>query len=195
MLQNNINSYQEITLLPSQEINLNFLMSKIFGSLHRLFVKNQMNGVINNGISFPEYDLENKTLGSKIRVFFDSVESCEKMNLKEYLKVFDDYIHITKRRNIPSNVEYAVFRRVQLKGNKYKLARRYSKRNNVSYNDALELYSKYEQKTCSLPYIKLNSSSNGNPYIIFIEKVDSTNHGNSFNTFGLSSNSGVPIFK
>lgn len=195
MLQNKINYYQEITLLPSQEINLNFLMSKIFGALHRLFVKNQINGVINYGISFPEYDLEKKTLGSKIRVFFDSVESCEKLNLKEYLMAFNDYIHITNIRELPANVKYAVFKRVQKKGNKYKLARRYSKRNNVTYENALNLYDKYEKEICELPYIKLKSSSNGNSYLVFIEKIDSDNWGNSFNSFGLSNNSGVPIFR
>lgn len=194
MLQNNMKFYQEITLIPSQEINKNFLMGKIFCSLHHLFVKNQIDGVINVGISFPEYDLKNKTLGTKIRLFFNSNEASEKINLKEFLKVYEDYIHITNLRETPSNVKYAIFKRVQKKGNKYRLARRYSKRKNVSYKEAIALYDKYDQKMCILPYIKLKSSSNGSKYNIFIERIDSEKPGCNFNLFGLCINSGVPIF-
>jgi len=194
MLQSNNNYYQEITLLPYQEINLNFLMGKIFNSLHLLFVKNQEMGIVKNGISFPEYNKENKTLGTKIRIFYDSIESCNKMNLKEYLKAFADYIHITNSREVPKNVNYAIFKRVQCKGSKNKLARRYAKRNNISYDKAITLYDKYIQNINNLPYIKLKSSSNENRYTLHIEKNISKKQENTFNTFGLSNNSSVPIF-
>ena len=155
MLQNKIICYQEITLLPSQEININFLMGKIFNSLHLYFVKTQVEGIVNTGISFPEYDLEKKALGSKIRLFFDSYESCEKMNLNVYLKAYDDYIHIRSRRDIPNNVTYAIFKRVQKKGSKQNLANRYSKRKNISYEAAFEQYKNYEKQLIKFTIYKI----------------------------------------
>lgn len=194
MLQNKLKYYQEITIIPSQEINLNFIMGKVFSSLHIIFVNNQIENIVRIGVSFPEYDSGNNTLGSKIRIFFEDKEFSEKVNIKKSLRFFDDYIHITNLKEVPENTKYAMFKRVQFKGNKFKLARRYAKRKNISYDQALDLYKDYEQEISKLPYIKMTSSSNGNKYNIFIEKIESENKGEGFNTYGLSVNSSVPIF-
>ena len=64
--------YQEVTLLPNEEITPNFLWSKVYNQLHLALadVKNK-NGIDGIGISFPQYKFDEKngktfaTLGSK----------------------------------------------------------------------------------------------------------------------------------
>ena len=51
--------YQDLNLLPTQDVSLNFLMSKVMSVIHLVCVESERAfGVVNIGIGFPKYDKE-----------------------------------------------------------------------------------------------------------------------------------------
>lgn len=65
-----MNAYQEITLLPSADINLNFLWEKAYQRIHLRLVETKMpDGLSPIGLAFPEYNAEKCQLGAKLRIF------------------------------------------------------------------------------------------------------------------------------
>jgi CRISPR-associated endonuclease Csy4 len=194
MSQNKFKFYQEITLIPSEEINTNFLLCKVYEELHKIFSELKCNGEEDLVISFPKYCLDNLTLGDKIRIFYYSENQFKKVDLKKRLSKLLDYIHVTKIREVPSEIEYVNFSRVQLKDNKDKLARRYSKRHNIEYAEACVLYSSYKEKDNGLPFVRLKSNSNNNYYRLYIKQEKTDFRVGEFNSYGLSKDATVPCF-
>ncbi len=56
------------------------------------------------GLSFPEFSKEYKRIGSKIRVFALSKEELEEFDLIKSLSIFSDYVHCTRIRTVPPQV-------------------------------------------------------------------------------------------
>lgn len=192
--QNKFNFYQEITLISSEEISTDFLLCKVYEELHKIFSELKCKGESNVAISFPKYCLDNFTLGDKIRIFYLSEIQFEKVGLTSRLSKLLDYIHITKIRDVPSEIGFVNFSRVQIKDNKEKLVRRYSKRHNIEYDEACDLYVNYEEKDNNLPFVRLKSNSNSNYYILYIKQEKSEFRDGLFNSYGLSKDATVPCF-
>ena len=196
--------YQEITLLPDAETSVYFLWHKIFQQIHFALVniKNADNKV-SVGISFPEYvnssDKTQNQLGSKIRLFAETKEELEKLNIEKYLARFSDYIHSTKIRPTPlaKVQEYAVFSRWSVDLNPERLARRYAKRNGVSYEEALGRYENFKEKA-KPPYVQLKSVSGKRDFRLYIsKKIVERPQSGLFTCYGLSPAEAiatVPIF-
>ena len=196
--------YQEITLLPDAETGIYFLWQKIFQQIHFAFVniKNAENKV-SVGISFPEYvnsaNPSKNQLGTKLRLFAETNEELEKLNIEKYLARFSDYVHIIKPRLIPQpRIQgYAVFSRWSVDLNPERLARRYAKRNNISFEEALDHYKNFKEKD-KPPYIQLKSLSGKRDFRLYISKkvVEQPKSG-LFTCYGLSlsdSYATVPLF-
>jgi CRISPR-associated endonuclease Csy4 len=194
MAQNKITCYQEITLLSSEEVNVNFLLCKVYSELHEILSEVKYKDNISIGISFPKYNMKEHQIGDKIRLFYYSCNQAEIVNLKKRLGKYLDYVHITKVRDIPETNSYINFSRVENKGNKEKLARRYATRHNLSYDEAVSKYNEYEMKRNSFPFIRLKSNSNENYYFLHIKMEESDFHEGQFNNFGLSKLATVPNF-
>jgi len=195
MLENKFAFYQEMTLLPSEEINCNFLMNKIYGELHKIFSEYKNDGLVNMALSFPHYNLEQLSLGDKIRVFFYDEKQVETANLKKRFTNYQDYVHITNRRNVSeSPMSYACFSRVQKKVNKERLIKRFASRHNMSFLEAFEKYKDFHEEKMDLPFVRLKSNSNNNLYTLFIKKTESENITGTFNSYGLSKTATVPDF-
>lgn len=117
--------YIDITLLPGPEIPLYFLWQKVYQQLHLAFVENQENGKVRVGVAFPEYDIEKLHLGNKLRLLATDKSDLEKLNLELALARLTDYVHITGMPAVPEKIEgFAFFKRIQLKSNNERLARR-----------------------------------------------------------------------
>jgi len=163
-------SYVDITLLPNADIALYFLWEKVYQQIHIALVEAQDgNGKVNIGVSWPEYDSEN----------------------------LSDYVHITLIRPVPVSIDgYAVFKRIQLKSNNERLARRRAKRKKTSLEEALAYFGDRKEVYSRAPYIRLRSHSSGKRYRLFIakEETDTTDMNEGFSTYGLSSKSSVPLF-
>lgn len=212
-------SYQELTLLPQEEINIYFLWSKVFQQIHLGLVETQSaQKRVPIGISFPEYKSGEKfgLLGSKLRLFAQDEVTLARFDTGKWLTRLSDYVHCTGIRPVPGAVKgYAVFSREQPKTGRERLARRYAKRHNLDYETALngkvELsakpgtgiecerplmsYSEMPHKTISTPFIRLKSLSSGNTFCLWIKKSEAENSGDgAFTTYGLSSTSTVPEF-
>ena len=183
--------YIEITLLDEQEENLFKLWSRLFTQIHLGLVEIQDQEKQSPiGISFPEYFMGEKfgVLGSKLRLFANEKLELIKFDAKKWLDRLSDYVHLSGIREVPQKIDgYAIYNRYQPKGNKEKLARRYAKRHQMDYDEALKLYEKSPDKSTTKPFIRLKSLSNKQIFSLWIQKF-ATSEANyqKFSTYGLS---------
>lgn len=188
--------YEEITLLPGEEISQAFLWTKVFTQIHIAFAAYQhTNGNMPFAVSFPEFKDDDP--GRKLRVFGESREELEALNLPGYLHRLTDYIHLPSIRRLPSAriKGYAIYSRYQPDSSAERKARRYAKRHEgTSYEEALELF-KLKKATPHMPYIQIKSLSTGEHFSLFIQKkeVNKENKGH-FGSYGLSTDGTVPEF-
>jgi CRISPR-associated endonuclease Csy4 len=189
--------YIELILLPDLETPLFFLWEKVYQQLHLSLVEKQTNdGNVSVGVAFPEYNIEKRQLGSKLRLISSSKKELENLNINQWLSRLNDYLHITAIREIPEKIEsYVFFNRIQPKNNNARLARRMVKRKGISYEKALLHYQSREESMSRLPFIKMESQSTNNKFQLFIEKSESDKKvTGSFNSYGLSKATTVPWF-
>ena len=211
--------YQEIKLLESPEIPLNFLWEKVFQQIHLGLVEMQNEqGRVPIGLSFPDYVSGEKfsLLGGKLRLLANDEASFSQFNATKWLSRLTDYVHCTSIRPVPEKVTgYAIYQREQPKTNKERLARRYAKRHNVDYDLALNgmvtlsvkslqnpectkaemRYSEMKHQTITAPFIRLKSLSGGNEFCLWIKKTVVTEPFDiAFSSYGLSTKSTVPEF-
>lgn len=188
--------YQEITVLPNNGVGYHFVLQKIYEFIHLRLVKTQAvekKSLI--GISFPQYDLRRICLGKKLRLFCDDRERLQVFDVKELLKNFRDYLHITDIRPVPAINSYVRFKRRQIEPSLERLARRKAKRQGIALSEAEALLRERVTSLVQLPFIRINSHSTGQCFPLFIVKEDvgiSINEG--FNCYGLSAVSTVPEF-
>lgn len=191
--------YQDITLLPDPETDLNFLWQKVYQQVHLGLVEvKDESDQVSLGVSWPNYQYSpsRKYLGNKLRIFAKDETELQRLNIDGWLERFRDYVHITQTRKVPDNItEYACFRRVTVKSNKERLARRKSKREKISFEEAMEQLDGMNEKRTDLPYVILKSLSNNKVFPLFIrrEMFAEMRHG-KYNCYGLSSNATVPLF-
>ncbi|GBG56598.1 CRISPR-associated endonuclease Cas6/Csy4 [Sporomusaceae bacterium FL31] len=193
--------YQELTIIPSVEIPSYFIWSKVYQQLHLGFVENKdQNGVVPFGVSFPQYQYENKKgkIGEKMRVFASNENELYNLGIKKWLQRLDDYVHVTGIREVPEKkAGYAVYRRVHIENGPEQKARRFIKRHKegtLEYEQAVKMFSA-KGNICYIPYIKQKSLTNHNTFKVFIAR-DYCEKAiyNGFGTYGLSNTSTVPEF-
>ena len=177
--------YQEITLYPSAEIPTSFLMTKVFMPLHfTLASQKEKLGEGRIGISFPRYTEE--SLGNKVRIFSKEREILESADIPQALR--------TAIREVaaPRIKGYAVYRRYQPDSSRFRKAKRYAKRNGISYEKAFKLMK--TKKPRRLPYVQLKSKTTQQKFSLFIEKIEAPACEGNFNAYGLSQQATVPEF-
>jgi len=188
----------EVTLLPSVEIPLYFLWEKVYQQIHLALVEiKKEDGSVTVGVSFPAYDARRNELGSKLRLFSQTFTELEELAISQWLSRLKDYVHITGIRDIPNKTKgYAVFKRVQTKSSKMRLARRKAKREGIDLDAAIKVLSFYQEKTSNLPYIRLKSLSSGKWYRLMVSssKVEKIQNVGTFSTYGLGACRSVPLF-
>lgn len=200
----------EITLLPNDEVPIYFLWEKIYQQIHLALVEVQdTNKKVAIGAAFPEYKYDEKHklyhLGGKLRLFAASKELLEGLSLKEWFSRLNDYVHITKIRDVPNEVDgYVCFKRIQPKSNNARLARRSAKRKvklkglsqEAANKEAEADYCERKEIYSQAPFIHIKSLSSDKQYRLMIAKVDENDaqFDSGFSTYGLSSVSTVPQF-
>lgn len=189
--------YQEVQLLLDEDMSPNFLWSKIYPVLHVAFVEfKDENEKIPFGVAFPEYIVgsKDKSVGTKLRVFAVDRELLGRLNLKDRLERFADYLYVTGVRAVPNSVNgYVIFARMRKETNPLAKARRYAMRHGITVEEALELFSKTPE--LKLPYIILGSQSTGEKFSLFVDRREvSEPCEGKFTTYGLSDMVTVPNF-
>ena len=192
--------YIELTLIKDSEISPYFIWSKLYTQLHLAFVEQKdANLQIVYGVSFPEYkQIEAKgkkitLLGSKLRVFANSLQELEQLNLDKWLERLTDYVHIKSPKQVENVTHYLTVNRYRPQANAGNLARRYASRHDVSVDDALKRLEGFNQKLEPYPYIQLKSLSGGSDFSLCINQqaIEKQTNG-KFSTYGLSATSTVP---
>lgn len=196
--------YQEITLHPTTDTPEQFLLSKVYAKLHLALADSRdVEGKIHCGVSFPEYSLEPKTLGRKIRVLSQNEYALKCLNLSDVLALLAKrgYVHITPIRSVPINrvKQYAIYSRQQLDSGSERKARRYARRHAVDVEEARTHFSM--GKNDELPYVWFYSNSTGQNFGLLIQKRIGGDNGNyegasisEFSSYGLSKKETVPEF-
>ena len=200
-----MNYYVDIKLEGDTEITLGFIWQKVYNQMHLALVEiKDENNMVEIGFSFPLYLNHSFPLGDVLRVFANSKERLEELNLAKWLSRLDGYAYVGETKEVPSDVkEYVCFGRKQFKSGAEvrRLAKRYAKRNGVSEEEALAKFEVAEKKYAKLkaenrlPFVNIKSLSTGHPIKIFIVKkeVEAEEKG-QFNTYGLSNFSTLPWF-
>ena len=200
--------YIDITLLPSDDIGVNFLWSKIMMQVHLALVEIQdSNKQVPVAVSFPNYKetTNNKSgfIGKKLRLFSVNKIELERLNIQKWLNRLDDYVHIKNIADVPTGVNtFENFNRRQKTGNFEKLLRRRIKRSGKNGNEtpeqAREYFHGYAMKNedKALPFIQMKSLESKNDFNMSIIRKDVMPSDSSvmFNTYGFSKHSALPKF-
>jgi len=187
----------ELTLLPNMEIPVHFIWEKLFPQIHLALVESKTaENKSAIGVAFPEYDADEYSLGTKLRLFASDEQTLKQMQCEKWLNRLNDYVHLSGIRPVPERLEgHACFRHIKPKGSKEKLARRRAKRKGESLEQALAHFDRFEEERSRLPYINMHSETNSQRFRLFIEKqpMEQPQTG-SFSCYGLSNKTTVPLF-
>jgi CRISPR-associated endonuclease Csy4 len=192
-----MNYYIEITLIPSVDIGLYFILEKAFNKIHLGLVKMQdTDGKVPIGISFPEYDLEKNRIGAKIRLFATDKMLIERFDATNTLGSLSDYVHFSGIRPVPDKItSYIGFIRQQPKSSNIRLAKRKANRERIKFEQALDILYQYDEQRVKTAFINISSQSSKQNFKLFILKRTAEKLINErFSCYGLSSRSTVPDF-
>lgn len=197
--------YQEVRLIPDEEVGMSFLWTKVYTQVHLALAEytNSQNAS-DIGISFPEYHHDTKSvkqsnLGRCFHLIADDMNALSKLDLRKWLKRYEDYAPLSEIMSNKTIESHAVFTRFQPR-NQASLRRTLKRRiekNGESEKDTLTNIEKLSIKKSTLPSIHLDSLTTNQEYRLFIKKteVDTESSEKAFTTYGLSKNgSTVPMF-
>ena len=183
-------NYIDLTLIPDLETPLYYLWEKVFPQIHLALVENKLGENTSAvGVAFPEYDADEFLLGTSLRLFAKDAQELERLQLERWLNLLSDYMQIGAIASVPEQVDgYACFNSVKPKGSREKLARRRVKRTGETLQQALAYFENYEEERSRLPFIHMQSESNGHRFRLFVDrKIVKQEQVGMFNCYGLSS--------
>ncbi len=184
--------YLDIRLRPDPEFTPPLLMSALFSKLHRVLVQSGQDSI---GVSFPEHDAEQPSLGSCLRLHGLRL-GIERLMALNWLNSMQDHIEVMSIRPIPKTVSYCIVQRVQAKSSAERLRRRAIKHLGLNEAQALERIPDTIEKRIHLPFVSIRSQSTGQRFRLFIEhrKLQPTPSNGRFNAYGLSRQATIPWF-
>jgi len=195
--------YIDITILPSDDIGIHFLWSKLMMQVHLALVEIQdSNKQVPIAVSFPNYRMSTDKsgfLGKKLRLFSVKKTDLERLNIQKWLSRLTDYLHIKNIADVPVDVHsFENFNRRQKAGSPDKHIRRRMKRHNETFEQASLYFADYKmtEEDKALPFIKMKSLGSNNDFNMSIirKTVEPNNTPVMFNTYGFSRKSSLPKF-
>jgi len=199
--------YIDITLLPSDDIGVHFLWSKLMMQVHLALVEIQnADKKVAVAVSFPQYrrKLANSSgfIGNKLRLLAPSVDDFTQLNINRWLNRLDDYVHVKAIAQIPEDVsQYESYSLPRKLGSPDGYIRRRMKRHNQTLEQASAYYADYKMDSSvkALPFIKLKSLGSDNEFNMAIKQkmvnvADSLAGDYQFNTYGFNAKAILPKF-
>ncbi|MFV0487869.1 MAG: type I-F CRISPR-associated endoribonuclease Cas6/Csy4 [Vibrio fluvialis] len=114
-----MNYYQDITLLPDADIPLNFLWSTLFQQVHIALVEHKVGESQSEiAVSFPDYQKGKFPLGTRLRLFAETQEKLDTLNIGQWLSRLQDYSHVKSIKTTPDVALHVSFVRQQVKSPK-----------------------------------------------------------------------------
>lgn len=184
--------YIDIKVKPNSEISTNQILAAILTELHKAMYTIHTNLV---GISFPDIDTDQHSLGSRLRLH-SSKSLLEQLISERSLSRMTDYAEITMALKVPLLLKHRTFQRVQVKSNPERLRRRYIRRHGTDELETIARIPDSVTKTLQLPFLQLASKSTGEYFKLFISPgviLDEPVSG-LFSSYGLSRGATVPWF-
>ncbi len=186
--------YQEIKLLP-HDLSLAFVWQRLYQELHLRLVEHQEKEGSPIGFGFPDYGVKSEgfPVGERLHLF-GTEQALRSFELAKALNKFSEYVNITAVQAVPPNTSFVRYKRYQPKYNNLeRLARRYAKRHNISFEEALQKYESKKQEISRLPFLQLKSHSSQNYFKLFIQKEDASSETQPqfFSTYGLSKSGSI----
>lgn len=187
-----VTHYADIQVLPDPEFPDPVLMSALFSKLHRALVTNEESGI---GVSFPEYRLKPRKLGSILRLH-GNAPRLESLMQGNWMKGLTEYTEVSAIDLVPERAQHCAFRRRQFKTNVERLRRRRMKRHGEDYDQAAAAIPLSVAAQPELPFATVRSQSTRQRFHLFIERGDTQPEPISgrFNYYGLSDGATVPWF-
>ena len=152
-------------------------------------------------ISFPKYGDKPFPLGDKLRLFAQTEEQLQKLDIGNWVNRLADYTHYTSITEVPSGVDtFACFKQFRIKSNFIKKVERRAKHLNKPLDEVLKYMLKEDEDrgvkyTTNMPFIYMTSLatqknvnySDRNKFRLFVEKeVVQKEQVGMFNCYGLS---------
>lgn len=183
--------YLDIRLRPDPEFAVSQLLNALFSKLHRALVQLESDDI---GVSFPDVKAK-RPLGECLRLH-GSAERLDKLMALNWLQGMRDHVQVGELLAAPDDCQHRVVRRVQAQSSPERLRRRYSKRHNISAEDAANCFPDSVAEYLDLPFLSLRSQSTGQGFRLFIEHADLLDkpQQGKFSCYGLSSTATVPWF-
>lgn len=184
--------YIDIRLLPDPEFPSTLLMNALFAKLHRGLVEWGNHQI---GVSFPEHDDKQPTLGRILRLHGHQAHLSKWME-KPWANGMKDHLAVSSLNPVPARAVYRCVYRVQAKSNPERLRRRWIKRKGLTETQAREAIPDHVAERLSLPYVVLNSQSTGQKFRLFIAHGDLQERpvNGSYSHYGLSRTATIPWF-
>ncbi|MGR7920628.1 type I-F CRISPR-associated endoribonuclease Cas6/Csy4 [Zobellella denitrificans] len=180
--------YVDIQVLPDPEFGQVDLLNALFAKFHRV-LQQQTQGRV--GVSFPRHG---RLLGDCLRLHGSLPDL---LNLQEcnWLQGMRDYTRVSLPAPVPTGAKFRVVKRVQAKSAHNKRQRSIAK-GWLTPEQAMLRIPDTQQKTLKLPYVELNSRSNGNRMRVYIEHgpLQSEPVAGTFSSYGLSAVTTIPWF-
>ena len=188
-----MNRYIEIQLLPDPEFGTPMLMNALFAKLHQGLADLGSSAV---GVSFPNIALVSPYgLGERLRLHGDEQQLSRLMRLK-WMTGMHDHTETIGLLNVPGNIQYRTFFRVQAKSSPERLRRRRVRRHGLGVEAALQAIPEHAVEHLKLPYLMLTSRSTGQRFPLFVNAGDlaDTAVEGKFGAYGLSRTATIPWF-
>jgi CRISPR-associated endonuclease Csy4 len=187
-----VNTYFDVRLLPDPDLSSIVLMNSLFNKVHQALAAYRAENI---GISFPDWEPNGITLGSRLRLH-GKAGDLEKMMQPGWLAGMQDHAIVGAIAQVPPHALHRVVRRVQAKSNPERERRRLMRRKDITAPAARQIIPDSAAERLSLPYLVLTSRSTGQKFRLFIEHQPLQDHAveGRFGTYGLSPTATVPWF-
>lgn len=184
--------YINVQLLPDPEFGQPVLISALFSKLHRVLASLKANNI---GVSFPEYSLKPKCLGTVLRVHGDQA-SLRRLQETDWLKGMRDHTNVSNISAVPVDIQHTQIARRQYKSSAERLRRRRMKRKGETYEQAAQAIPDSVERKNELPFLSLRSSSTGQAFFLFVDQGKPQKEAvtGEFSCYGLSQTATVPWF-
>lgn len=184
--------YVDLTVVPDAETGVASLLGALYDRLHRALVQQRIDCI---GVSFPQYSVIPRGLGSMLRLH-GSEAVLRGFVATDWMRGLRDHVRSSAVTAVPNGALHRLVQRRQFKSNVERLRRRRMKRKGETAEQAALAIPDSAAKKPHLPYAHLHSLSTGQPYCLFIAlgPLQSKAVPGAFNTYGLGIGGSVPWF-
>lgn len=184
--------YIDIKVVPDPESGPAQLLGALYDHLHLALVQRHQDSI---GVSFPEYSLSPRTLGTTLRLH-GSEADLKQLLATDWLKGMRDNVRISNIAPAPADTPHRVVQRKQFKTSAERLRRRRMRRKGETAEQAQAAIPSSMEHRPELPYVHLHSRSTKQPFCLFITlgPPQAPAVPGKFSSYGLSGSTTVPWF-